>query len=184
MAKLRTRWATGPDDKPAPGEAIGRLERMVGMAHEVIPGAGIPAPSLSWDPATETITATESRPTDMHVGTVRLRMTVETADGRRLEARFGTDVDDPHAPLGSPADLRDAMTRLWRGRPDPGRPSEREERIAAIVAAAEELGPLATREKVAQRLGRVAEFGELRSDYKEDVRVAGGWQEIRRLAGL
>lgn len=79
-----------------------------------------------------------------------------------------------------------SLERLWRDarylagwtRRHVGRPSEQDERIAAIVAKVAELGAGATRQAVAIALNRVDEYGELRTDYKRDVRKAGGWPAI------
>jgi hypothetical protein len=66
-----------------------------------------------------------------------------------------------------------------------GRRSDQDRRIAAIVDKARELGPEAgTRDTVAGALGRADEWGEPQSDYRRDVRKAGGWEAIRRAAGF
>jgi hypothetical protein len=62
----------------------------------------------------------------------------------------------------------------------PGRPSEREERIGAIVQ--EVVNGHSTRLGAAQALGRVDEWGIEGSDYKKDVRAAGGWKAIKARA--
>lgn len=62
------------------------------------------------------------------------------------------------------------------------RPSEQEVRIQAIVAATAELGGGASRDRVADALGRSDEWGEPNSDYKRDVAAAGGFEAIRRRA--
>jgi hypothetical protein len=101
------------------------------------------------------------------------------------------EAGQPTAVLASemaPADVE----RLWRDGLDlvgwvwaqAGRPSEADERIAAIVAAAKEIGPSATRLRVAEVLGRVDMWGTERSAYKADVRRAGGWRGVRRQAGF
>ena len=63
-----------------------------------------------------------------------------------------------------------------------GRRSKRGTRIAAIVDAAAEMGPDATRDRVAQALNRADEDDKPQSDYKRDVRLAGGWSAILRRA--
>jgi hypothetical protein len=62
----------------------------------------------------------------------------------------------------------------------PGRPSERAQRIQAIVEAIRSGAP--TRRLAAQQLGRVNRWGEETSDFRRDVRAAGGMDRIRRLA--
>jgi hypothetical protein len=82
------------------------------------------------------------------------------------------------------------LKRLWhvapvlaaRARAELGRPSEADERLEAIVAAIRDVGPSATRLRVAQVLGRVDEWDVERSDYRRDVRDAGGWRAIVRRA--
>lgn len=59
-----------------------------------------------------------------------------------------------------------------------GRRSERDVRLAAIVDAINELGGSATREEVAASRGRVTKWGELQTDFKDDVRAAGGWHKV------
>lgn len=76
------------------------------------------------------------------------------------------------------------IVAAWARAKVAGRPSVQAERIEAIVAAAREIGPRATRLSAATRLGRVNEFAEMHGDYKRDVRAAGGWREIMRRAGF
>ena len=90
-----------------------------------------------------------------------------------------------------PPDLATAdLARLWRdGRylagwasAQAGRPSELADRIAEIVRTAADIGPAATRQAVAERLGRVDSEQVMHGSYKRDVRDAGGWLAIRRRA--
>ena len=80
------------------------------------------------------------------------------------------------------------VAKLWKdarylaGWAQSTRPAERDARIQAIVDAARELGDAATRNRVAEVLGRSDEQGVANSDYKRDVREAGGWAAIRRRA--
>lgn len=186
MARLRVRWTDNPDDVPAEGEAIGRLAAISGSTYsETVPGGGLEAPGLAVDLNIGELRRTASHRTDLVTSHSRYEMVVSTADGRRLVARFGPDVASPQTDSDAPADLRDAMNRLWKARSDPGRPSRREERIEMIVAATLELGEAATRRHVAEQLGRVnRESLAESSDFKADVASAGGWEEIRRRAGL
>ncbi len=62
----------------------------------------------------------------------------------------------------------------------PGRPSEQAQRIQAIVEAVRNGAP--TKRLVAQQLGRVDQWGGETSDFKRDVRAAGGMNRIRGLA--
>lgn len=183
MSRLRARWATGPDDKPGPGEAVGRLRRTDGDK-EVYPAAGRIAPRLTVDPETGETTATTAAPTDLVVNRSRTTLTITAADGRTLVARFDPAADAPQLDADAPADLRDAVLQLWRATGARGRPSKHDERLAEIVAAAADMGDGATRLRVAQRLGRVTQWGEERGDYLSDIRKAGGWGEIRRRASL
>ena len=86
MARLRVRQATGPDDKPAQGEAVWRLSSS--RTVERHPGAGLPAPSLVGDRITGELLATEPRATDLTITRHRFRMTVTAGDGRELVATF------------------------------------------------------------------------------------------------
>ena len=65
-----------------------------------------------------------------------------------------------------------------------GRPSEKEERIAMIVEEARRRGRAATLQGTAQTLGRAGRWGEPQSDFKRDVKDAGGWLAIKKRAGL
>lgn len=58
----------------------------------------------------------------------------------------------------------------------PGRPSNRETRIEAILAAVR--GGARTRLAAAQALHRVDDWGIENSGFKADVRAAGGWRRI------
>jgi len=180
MARLRVRPATGPDDKPAEGEYVWRLSRIPGsQTDEHTPGAGRPAPSLRLDRATDELTATEPRATDLRLVRHQYALTVTAGDGRELVATFRPGADAPLIPEGSPTDLVRALRHAWRARPGPGAPSKLEGRIAAIEDAAAELGSAASRLRVAQQLGRVDATGsEEQSDYKRDIAAAGGWEAI------
>jgi hypothetical protein len=181
MPRLRVRWATGSDDKPAVGEAIARLARVPGSeTAERYPRAGLPAPALRLDKETGEVTFTEPRPTDLVISRHRMELTITASDGRELRAHFGSDKNAPQIDADADDDLRDALIRAWRKRPPLGRPPEQEARIRAIVDAARDLGQGATRDRVAAALGRVDEWGEPHSDYKRDVSDAGGFEEIRR----
>ena len=179
MVRLRVRWAEGSDDKPAPGEALARLVP-VGYQTERHPGQGAVAPSLVVSAATgEASWEGPPGPTDLHIGRVRLELSVETSDGRRLAAHFGPDAAAPQIDSTAGADLRAALNRAWYAKGSPGRWSEQGARIAGIIDKAAELIDTATRLSVAQALGRVTDDGlEPASQYKEDVRAAGGWAEI------
>jgi hypothetical protein len=66
-----------------------------------------------------------------------------------------------------------------------GHPPERLARLNLMIEAAIEIGlEVATRRHVAQKLGRVDADGIEQSDYKRDVKAAGGWPEIMRRARL
>lgn len=126
MTALRVRWATGPGDKPRPGEALGRLERVPGFQTKAsYPGAGQMALALQVDSTGAVRRSPDARPTDLHVTRAQMQMVVVTSGDRRIVARFGLDVDAPQVDADAPADLRDAVVRLWRRRkptgPPPGR---------------------------------------------------------------
>jgi hypothetical protein len=70
--------------------------------------------------------------------------------------------------------LRSALTR----------PTLLEQRIEEIVTTAAEIGDGATRDVVARRLERADEWGVPHSDFKRDVRAAGGWEVVKRRAGI
>jgi hypothetical protein len=100
---------------------------------------------------------------------------------------------DGPASLVYPLDLSLVdLNRLWRvgpilaarARAELGRPSEAGERLEAIVNAVRDTGTSATRLRVGQILGRVDEWNVERSDYRRDVRDAGGWRAIKRRAGF
>lgn len=95
---LRVRWADGPDDAPRDGEALARLW-LEPAGTERIPGAGL-------------------RGTDLIISRNRTFLSVSTADGRNLVARFGSDVDAPQVDVDADRDLTDAIIRAWTGRPD------------------------------------------------------------------
>jgi len=64
-----------------------------------------------------------------------------------------------------------------------GRRSVQKARIAEIIDTTAESFDTATRLSVAQTLGRAnSDSGEPTSHFKEDVRAAGGWEEIKRQA--
>jgi hypothetical protein len=121
---------------------------------------------------------------DLVVHRFATRMTVQTADGRRLEARFRLDADAPQVAADAPQDLRDALVRAWRASRRPGRPSEQEARLEAIIAKAAETYETATRFSVAAALGRVKDgfAAEEATQFKDDVTAVGGWEAIMRLA--
>ena len=123
VASLRVRWADGPDDAPAEGEALGRLQRIPrSSVPETIEGGGAEAAGLRIDVTTGEVSRTESRRTDLVVSRSRYEIVLSTADGRRLVARFGNDVASPQADSDAPGDLRDALNRLWSASPPIGRP--------------------------------------------------------------
>ena len=98
----------------------------------------------------------------------------------RVEGSRRTTVEDEGVAEGLP-EIRRVIARLTgRNR----RPSKLDERIAAIVLAATEIGDGATRNAVAVRLGRVDTWGEEHGAYKRDVSAAGGWDAIKRRAGI
>lgn len=115
---LRARWATGPTDQPDAGEAVGRLGSIPGSAvHETVIGGGALGPPLLWDRATDTLSWGDTpKPSDLHVRTSRLQMSVTAGDGRTLVGHFGKDAAAPQIDADAPADLREAMNRLWRAR--------------------------------------------------------------------
>jgi hypothetical protein len=51
-----------------------------------------------------------------------VRLTIRTADGRHLIARFDREADAPLIEEG-PADLHEAILTAWTGRPKVGRPA-------------------------------------------------------------
>jgi hypothetical protein len=157
VARLRVRWTKDPDDRPAIGEALARLESIPGSdTTEFCPGSGAQAADLRLDATTgEVAQSGPPKPTDLYVRRVRLRTTIEAADGRRLEAHFGSEFDVPQTDIDAPNDLRDAMIRAWRARSLSGRPSEQADRVAAIITAVREIGPDATRLEVGQVLRRL-----------------------------
>ena len=123
MTALRVRWATGPGDKPRPGEALGRLERVPGSpTKSSYPGAGRMAHALQVDFDGAVRLSPDARPTDLRVTRARMQMVVVTSDDRRIVARFGLDVDAPQVDADAPADLRHAVVRLWRKRKPSGPP--------------------------------------------------------------
>ena len=63
-----------------------------------------------------------------------------------------------------------------------GPASKRPARIEKIVSMAAELGPGATRNRVAAALGHANEDEEPHGGFKDDVRAAGGWEAIMRRA--
>ena len=154
MARLRVRWTSNPDELPGPGEVLARLRH-------------------GW----------QRRQTfaDGTSGIVRggYRITIDASDGRGLVADVPAADSDRAAPLvesDAPADLVDALNRAWRARPPLGRPSELEQRIAALVAAVR--AGARTRRAAAQALGQLTEWGEERGNFKRDVAAAGGWRAI------
>jgi hypothetical protein len=122
VSRLRVRWADGPDDEPAEGEALARLDTVGAPRVETIPGAGRPAAPILVASDGSVVPAGPLQPTDLVLATVTVRLSVETVDGRRLEARHGPDVDAPLIPADAPADLRDALVRAWRRVGKAGRP--------------------------------------------------------------
>jgi len=183
--RLLVRLATWSYDTPAAGEAVARVSSILGsFTTERYPGQGRMAPALVVDRDSELVGLTEPRITDLSVGRVRMIMTVTAADGRQLVARFGSDVDAPQIDADAPPDLRDAIVRAWRKKPPLGPPSGQDARIQAIIEAARDLGEgAAKRDRVAAQLGRVDPWDQKpNSDFKRDVRAAGGWREVRRLA--
>lgn len=101
-------------------------------------------------------------------------------DRRDARGRGALDVDSGTAEATT--DGLAQLRRKWLG--TGGRTSERDARIAAIIEAAHRFGVGATRDGIAAELGRLDEWGEPRSDFKRDVKAAGGWAEIRKRAGL
>ncbi|CAN5566245.1 hypothetical protein BH23CHL8_BH23CHL8_29450 [soil metagenome] len=99
--RLKVRWADGPDDAAAPDEALARIEPL-SATQETYPGAGRLARRLAYD-GTGLRWAGEPEPTDLHVSRVRLRLSVETADGRPRPAR-----PPPAHPLRCPGGARGA----------------------------------------------------------------------------
>ena len=98
MTGLRVRWATGPDDRPANGEALARLLEGGPPTVEKYPGAGVGG-------------------SDLVVRTVHTLLSVETADGRRLVTSFRDGNATPWVD-----DLREAWREAWRERSVGGRP--------------------------------------------------------------
>ena len=85
--RLRVRQTTGPNDKPAEGEAIWRLERIPrSRTVERYPGAGLPRPAIRR--ATGNLSASEPRPTDLVLIRHQYRMVLTASDGRQ-EPRSG-----------------------------------------------------------------------------------------------
>jgi hypothetical protein len=117
--------------------------------------------------------------------------TIEVLDVTVTDRETGAAVTFP--PVGPatavlPLDIGPAdVATLWRvapkladrARADVGRPPEQQARIARIVETTAEMGTTATRDRVAQALGRAGEDGMAQSDYKADVRAVGGWQAIK-----
>jgi hypothetical protein len=136
-------------------------------------GDGPPDLLLSWFAA----------PPDLHLSWLTAGPTAETPDPPALDPLNYAEVSDV-------ALLARDWTAQWAVRafldelPNVGRPSEAAARVEAIIAAAREVGPSATRLRVAEILGRVEKWGEERADYRRDVRAAGGWREIKRRAGF
>lgn len=177
MARPRVRWADGPDDRPGPNEIIGRLER-VGFAREHYPGAGRAAPRVALGDDGELYPVTEPRPTDLSVTRATIRMTVEHGDGRRLVARFGLDADEPQAGVGAPADLRDAVIRLWRERNKAGPPSGTGVTYAHLVDAVRNFAGEPSQDAIAGIPGMPGprSLSRIAAPY-------GGWRAVLRDAG-
>ena len=185
VARLRVRWTKDPKDKAVPGEALVRLFS-VRASQETHPAVGRAALQIAVSGTTgEASWSGPSEPTDLHLLRMQLQMSVETADGRRLVARFDPDLDAPQIGSDANADLQDALNRAWSAKRQPGRQSEQAARIDAIIDKAAESVDTATKLSVAQALGRVkqqSDWYEMTSQYKEDVKAAGGWPEIMRRA--
>ena len=104
MAPRKVRWADGPADRPAPGEYLARLwhTRRERVEYMLADGRRASGTRLAG-----------------------FRMSIETADGRRLLADVPGSGDDRAAPLvesDAPPDLVDALTRAWRAQRPRGRP--------------------------------------------------------------
>lgn len=183
MGKQSPRWVTTADDLPEPGEYTARLSAMPGWTiDETRKGAGRPARSAVLTDDGRLAYVGEAAPTDLHVRRSRLVLTITSHDGRQLIAGFGPHANSPQVDADADEDLQRMAIIAWRGRPRPGRPSERSRRIQEMVAAAAALGDAATVDTVAQHLGRVTTDGERQGDYNRDVAAAGGFAEIVRLA--
>lgn len=156
---MRIRWSRDPDELPGPGEALARLRHT----------------------RVETVTRTDGRTMTRFAG---YQMSIETHDGRSLVADVPGSESAHAAPLvasDAPGDLRELLNRAWLARQRPGRRSEQEGRIEAIVQAVR--AGASTRLLAAHAVGRVDEWGQERSDYRRDIRAAGGWNGILRRAG-
>lgn len=126
--------------------------------------AGLVSTSLRWTDGT-------TGPADLHLSWPDdASVAVDYGEVSNLE-RLATD---PQA--------QRAVRALLGLLPSSGRTSKRAERIAAIARVAAELGDEATKDSVAQRLGKADDFGEPSGAYNRDVTAAGGWGEILKLA--
>ena len=63
--------------------------------------------------------------TDVHARRMTMQMSVETSNGRRLVARFGSDVDAPQIDADADVHLRSALLEAWLGTLRPGQPWRR-----------------------------------------------------------
>jgi hypothetical protein len=121
VARLTIRWTRNAGDTPATGEALVRLWSERDPAGDlVIPGGGPRVPLVTIDGNERFVFVGEPQATDLHVSHRRLFMSVETADGRKLMAHFGSDAAAPQIDSDAPADLRAVLNRAWRARKPTG----------------------------------------------------------------
>lgn len=154
---MRIRWTRDPEEKPLPGEVLARL----------------------WHTRVERIERKGGSVTRL----AGYRLSIQTPDGRELVADVPGSASDRAAPLvesDAPADMVRHLNRAWRAKGRPGRPSQRAERISAIVEAVR--AGAATRLAAAQATGRVDEWDREHRDFLRDVTAAGGWQAIVKAA--